>query len=95
MKFGADIRAVQQNGFRDVQSRGLLNFSPFAYTGVALADLLLGLPLVTGGARVDNPQHLRAESYHFFVNDSVAAAPRCDSVGGTAIRVQLAASRFN
>ncbi|MBA3514920.1 MAG: TonB-dependent receptor [Pyrinomonadaceae bacterium] len=69
-KFGADIRAVQQNGFRDVQSRGLLNFSPFAYTGVALADLLLGLPLVTGGARVDNAQHLRAQSYHFFVNDS-------------------------
>ena len=53
-----------------MQSRGLLNFSPFAYTGVALADLLLGLPLVTGGARVDNAQHLRAHSYHFFVNDS-------------------------
>jgi hypothetical protein len=70
VKFGADIRTVQQNGFRDVQSRGLLNFSPFAYTGVALADLLLGLPLVTGGARVDNAQHLRGESYHFFVNDS-------------------------
>jgi hypothetical protein len=69
-KFGADIHAVQQNGFRDVQSRGLLNFSPFAYTGVALADLLLGLPLVTGGARVDNAQHLRARSYHFFANDS-------------------------
>ncbi|HZI88247.1 MAG TPA: hypothetical protein VFD48_15550, partial [Pyrinomonadaceae bacterium] len=70
IKFGADIRFVQQNGFRDVQSRGLLNFSPFAYTGVALADLLLGLPLVTGGARVDNAQHLRAHSYHFFANDS-------------------------
>lgn len=70
VKFGADIRAAQQNGFRDVQARGLLNFSPFAYTGVALADLLLGLPLVTGGARVDNAQHLRAHSYHFFVNDS-------------------------
>jgi hypothetical protein len=74
-KFGADIRAVQQNGFRDVQSRGLLNFSPFAYTGVALADLLLGLPLVTGGARVDNAQHLRTNSYHFFVNDSFRVRP--------------------
>ncbi len=69
-KFGADIRTVQQNGFRDVQSRGFLNFSPFAFTGVALADLLLGLPTVTGGAHVDNAQHLRAESYHFFINDS-------------------------
>jgi Carboxypeptidase regulatory-like domain len=70
IKFGGDIRAVQQNGFRDVQSRGMLQFSPFAYTSVGLADLLLGLPTVTGGARVDNPQHLRAESYHFFVNDN-------------------------
>ncbi|HKY29119.1 MAG TPA: TonB-dependent receptor [Pyrinomonadaceae bacterium] len=70
LKFGVDIRTVQQNGFRDVQSRGLLNFTPFAFTGVALADLLLGFPTVTGGARVDNAQHLRAESYHFFINDS-------------------------
>lgn len=74
-KFGADIRAVQQNGFRDVQARGFLNFSPFAYTGVALADLLLGLPLVTGVARVDNPQHLRTQSYHFFINDSYRLRP--------------------
>lgn len=74
-KFGVDFRAVQQNGFRDVQSRGFYNFSPFAYTGVALADLLLGLPLVTGVARVDNAQHLRARSYHFFVNDSFRVTP--------------------
>jgi hypothetical protein len=74
-KFGADIRAVQQNGFRDVQSRGMIQFSPFAYTGIALADLLLGLPVVTGGARVDNAQHLRARSYHFFFNDSFRVRP--------------------
>ena len=74
-KFGADLRAVQQNGFRDVQSRGMIQFSPFAYTGVALADLLLGLPVVTGGARVDNAQHLRARSYHFFLNDSYRLRP--------------------
>src|SRR5262245_24053154 len=37
-------------------------------TGNALANLLLGLPLVTGGARLDNPQRLRTESYNFFVN---------------------------
>jgi len=81
-KFGADIRAVQQNGFRDVQSRGLIQFSPFAYTGNALADLLLGLPTVTGGARVDNAQHLRAESYHFFVNDSFRVSPRLTLTAG-------------
>ena len=81
-KFGADLRAVQQNGFRDVQSRGFLQFSPFAFTGNALADLLLGLPVVTGGARVDNAQHLRAESYHFFVNDSFRATPRLTLTAG-------------
>jgi hypothetical protein len=81
-KFGADIRTVQQNGFRDVQSRGFLNFSPFAYTGVALADLLLGLPTVTGGARVDNAQHLRAESYHFFLNDSFRVTPNVTLTAG-------------
>ncbi len=77
LKFGADIRAVQQNAFRDVESRGRLQFSPFAQISVnALADLLLGFPLVTGGARVDNPQHLRTESYNFFLNDSIRLTPR-------------------
>ena len=77
LKFGADLRAVQQNAFRDVQSRGFLQFSPFAQlTGNALADLLLGFPLVTGGARVDNAQHLRTESYNFFFNDSLRLTPR-------------------
>jgi hypothetical protein len=77
LKFGADLRAVQQNAFRDVQSRGFLQFSPFAQlTGNALADLLLGFPLVTGAARVDNAQHLRTESYNFFFNDSIRLTPR-------------------
>lgn len=78
-KFGADIRKAQQNAFRDVQSRGFLTFSAFrlddngrpipAITGNALADLLLGAPIFTGGAKVDNPQALRTESYNFFIND--------------------------
>lgn len=76
LKFGADLRAVQQNAFRDVQARGLLQFTPFAFTGNSLADLLLGSPTVTGGARVDNAQHLRTESYHFFVNDQIRLTPR-------------------
>jgi hypothetical protein len=75
-KFGADLRAVQQNAFRDVQARGLLQFTPFAYTGNSLGDLLLGFPTVTGGARVDNAQHLRGESYHFFLNDQIRLTPR-------------------
>src|SRR4030095_15535176 len=59
LKFGFDFRAIQQNAFQDVQSRGFLTFSNFAFNGNALADLLIGLPAVTGGARLDNPQHLR------------------------------------
>jgi Carboxypeptidase regulatory-like domain/TonB dependent receptor len=83
MKFGLDIRFVQQNAFRDVQSRGFLNFSPFAQlTGNALGDLLLGFPLVTGGARVDNHQHLRNHSYNFFFNDSWRIHPRLTLTAG-------------
>ena len=33
------------------------------YTGNALADLLLGLPVLTGGAHLDNPQHLRTQTW--------------------------------
>ncbi|MDP6581497.1 MAG: TonB-dependent receptor [Vicinamibacterales bacterium] len=73
LKFGADLQFTRQDAFRDVQSRGLLTFSSFPpfFTGNALADLLLGLPLVTGGARLDNQQQLRTESYNLFVQDSI------------------------
>ncbi|HKP73434.1 MAG TPA: TonB-dependent receptor, partial [Pyrinomonadaceae bacterium] len=76
-KFGFEFRALQQNAFRDVQSRGFLTFSnSFPLTGNALADLLLGFPAITGGARLDNQQHLRGESYNLFVNDSFRVTPR-------------------
>ena len=73
VKVGADLQFTQQDAFRDVQSRGLLTFAsfPVAYTGNALADLLLGLPLTTGGAVLDNPQRLRTESYNLFVQDDI------------------------
>lgn len=79
LKFGIDFRFVQQNGFRDVQSRGFLTFIDSTpqgqISGNALADLLLGFPIRTGGARVDNAQHLRTESYDFFINDSFRLTP--------------------
>lgn len=76
-KFGADLRFSQQNAFRDVESRGRLQFSPFfQLTGNALGDLLLGFPLFTSVARVDNPQQLRTESYNFFINDSYRVTQR-------------------
>ena len=77
VKFGADLRFAQQNAFRDVESRGRMQFSPFAQvSGNALADLLLGFPLLTSVARVDNPQHLRTNSYNFFLNDSFRVRQR-------------------
>jgi hypothetical protein len=77
LKFGLDFRFVQQNAFRDVQSRGFLTFSTSAgLSGNALADLLLGSPFITGGAHLDNAQHLRTNSYNFFVNDSYRVTPR-------------------
>ena len=83
IKFGADLRFAQQNAFRDVESRGRLQFSPFAQiSGNALADLLLGFPLLTSIARVDNPQHLRTHSYNFFFNDSFRIKPRLTLTAG-------------
>ena len=83
VKFGVDLRFSQQNAFRDVESRGRLQFSPFlTLTNNALADLLLGFPLVTSVARVDNPQQIRTESYNFFINDSYRITPRLTLTGG-------------
>ena len=69
VKAGFDFRAVRQDAFRDVQARGNIAFTPLAYTGNALADLLLGLPTLTVGARLDNPQRLRTENLGLFVQD--------------------------
>lgn len=74
LKFGGDIRKLEQNAYRDVQSRGFLQFLGFI-TGNPMSDLLLGVPTVTGGATLDNPQHLRSESYNLFVNDTVRLKP--------------------
>ena len=82
VKFGFDFRYQQQNAFRDVQSRGFLTFTNQFLTGNALADLLLGFPFITGGARLDNPQRLRSESYNFYANDSWRATPRLTLTAG-------------
>src|SRR6185312_12570533 len=82
-KFGADLRFSQQNAFRDVESRGRLQFSPFfQLTGNALSDMLLGFPLLTSVARVDNPQRIRTESYNFFINDSFRIRRNLTLTGG-------------
>ena len=74
LKFGGEWYGIRQTAFRDVQVRGFLNFIQQAFTGNALADLLLGLPVVTGGARLDNPQNLRAQNWSVFANDEWRAS---------------------
>jgi hypothetical protein len=79
LKAGFDARAVRQDAYRDVQARGFLTFSSFpgpSITGNGLADLLLGMPLFTGVARLDNPQRLRTESFAVFVQDSYQLSSR-------------------
>ncbi len=68
LRFGADIRKLEQNAFADVLSRGLIQFVGFS--GNALAELLQGLPSYTGRARLDNPQHLRSQSFNFYLQDT-------------------------
>jgi hypothetical protein len=69
VKAGGEWYGVRQAAYRDVQSRGFLTFLDQGYTGNALADLLLGLPVLTGGARLDNPQDLRTHSWSLFAQD--------------------------
>jgi len=73
VKAGVDLRWLQQNAFRDEESRGFLSF--LGVTGNALAEMLLGLPSLTGVARLDNPQHLRTHSAYGFVQDTWRLLP--------------------
>jgi hypothetical protein len=79
-KFGFDFRRLQQNAFRDVQSRGLIQF--YGFLGDAMVDLLQGLPVVTGVARLDNPQYLRASSFNFFANNNLRVTSRLTLILG-------------
>ena len=68
MRFGVERHWIRQDAFRDVLSRGMINFLG-AFTQNPLADLLLGLPTFTGGAVSDNPQALRTGNTSLFVHD--------------------------
>jgi outer membrane receptor protein involved in Fe transport len=69
VKLGGEVRLIGQDAFRDVLSRGQLLFTG-QITGNPVADLLLGAPVFTVGATLDNPQHLRARSWSAFAQDS-------------------------
>lgn len=76
LEFGVEQRWVAGDAFRDVQSRGQITFTDFAFTQSALGDVLLGLPTFTGGARSDNVQKQRMWATNLFVSDSWRASPR-------------------
>ena len=69
VKFGLDLRYLQQNAYRDIESRGFFNFTGLLL-GNPLEELLLGAPTETGGATENNPEHLRTRSYDFFADDT-------------------------
>lgn len=82
LKAGLELRGLSQSAYRDVQARGLLQFTNQAFTGNALADLLIGLPTVTVGAMVDNPQDLGTHSYSLFLQDTMQFSPTLTLSGG-------------
>jgi hypothetical protein len=69
MKFGVDLRLLQQNAYRDIETHGFFNFTGLLL-GNPLEELLLGAPTETGGATENNPQHLRTHSYDFVATDT-------------------------
>jgi hypothetical protein len=69
LRFGADLRDLRQNAYRDEQARGFIDFLGLI-TGNPLEELLLGLPTVSAGAHLDNPEHLRTHSEYFFGEDT-------------------------
>ena len=80
-KFGVDFRILQQNAYRDVESRGFIDFLGL-FTGNALEELLLGLATDSGVATLNNPEHLRTHSYNFFANDAWRVRPNLTLILG-------------
>lgn len=70
LQFGFEQRFIRGNAFRDVQSRGQISFTDFAFTQSAFADVLLGLPSFTGGAASDSVQNQRTAATNLFAQDS-------------------------
>jgi hypothetical protein len=75
LKAGGELRHYASDGYNHLFSRGQLDFQG-AYTGNAVADLLLGLPTVTLLAVNDNPQALRTTAFDVFAGDDWRVSDR-------------------
>jgi len=73
-RFGVDLRNLRQNAYRDEEARGFIDFLGLI-TGNPLEELLLGLPTVSAGATLDNPEHLRTYSTYYFGQDTFRVRP--------------------
>ena len=94
VKLGVDLRFTRQDAFRDVQSRGFLNFSNNpGITGNALADLLLGLPITTGGATPRQPAAAPDPELQPFHQRQLPTLVEHHPLGRAALRDQRAAGR--
>ncbi len=68
LKFGVDVRKIQQNGILDLLSRGSISFSG-ALSGFGITDLFLGFPTFALQSQSNNPQTQRTTSYNLFMQD--------------------------
>jgi hypothetical protein len=84
LKTGADLRKINYNDRSERFVRGSFTFTGAmtanpqnrATTGVALADLLLGLPLTAGGSSTSLAGNFNGFSYGFFAQDDWKAHRR-------------------
>jgi len=68
IKVGAEVRALQLNGYVEVYSRGQMNFTG-ALTGSGIGDLLLGLPTLGIKSQYTGPQTMRTKSFSGYAQD--------------------------
>ena len=73
LRGGFDFRWLRQDAWRDELAMGYLDF--LGMTGNALEELLLGIPSVTGVARLNNAEHLLTHSQNGFVQDTWRVRP--------------------
>ncbi len=94
LRFGGEVRRVQQNSLTDPDARGTFNFTgyttsdftangqPVAGTGLDFADFLLGLPQITSERFGIPSNYLRSWVYAGFVQDDWRATSRLTFNGG-------------
>jgi hypothetical protein len=75
LKFGAEVRRIQENGILDYFVRGSMSFSG-ALSGTGLSDLLLGLPSFSIQSKANNPQAQRTTSLGTFAQDDWKVSQR-------------------